>query len=192
MTLWDSSQLDLEVNFHSNHWLLIVFRSRENGHKISIINLYMPNRYMDKVECWRSLLSFKDNLDLPSCIVVGDFNTILQNSEKRGGNSVRDPMWEMMEDLISGWDLYDVKPPRESTPGATSIHILATLPCLDRFLIHNNFLLLPLSISSNIIPSTISDHKPISLTLSSPQNFGPIPFLIQPLMAAKFLGHFYH
>jgi len=65
----------------------------------------MPNRYMDKLEFWSSLFSIKDTLDITAIIVAGDLNTILQNSYKRGGNCVQDPMRENMEDLIYDWDL---------------------------------------------------------------------------------------
>jgi hypothetical protein len=47
---------------------------------------------------------------------------------------------------------------------------------LDHFLINNNFLLSPFVISSLILPFDVSDHKPISLSFLSPQNFGPLPF----------------
>jgi hypothetical protein len=34
---------------------------------------------------------------------------ILSNKQKRGGDIVRDPLCECMEDLIANWDLVDVK-----------------------------------------------------------------------------------
>jgi len=70
----------------------------------------MPNRYMEKIYCWRSLNSLKDNLEPSTCLIVGDFNTIMQNTETRGGNIVKDPMREHMENLITEWDLFYVKP----------------------------------------------------------------------------------
>ena len=30
--------------------------------------------------------------------------------KKRGGSSVQDSLWEIMEDFISSWDLFDIKP----------------------------------------------------------------------------------
>ena len=73
-------------------------------------------------------------------IVVEDFNTILINLEKKGGNMVHDPMRERMEDLISNWDLSDVKPAKGkytwSNKRVNSSFIAAHL---DRFLIHSDF-----------------------------------------------------
>jgi len=82
-----------------------------------------------------------------------------------------------VEDLISAWDLMDIKPTRghytwtkkRVGPGHIST-------CLDRFLIHSSFLTLGLKTSSEILPHSTSDHKPISLELRQEQDQGPIPF----------------
>jgi hypothetical protein len=41
-------------------------------------------------------------------IIPGDFNTTRAAMEKRGGSVVRDQFREILEDLISDPDLYDV------------------------------------------------------------------------------------
>jgi hypothetical protein len=51
-----------------------------------------------------------ENYGSNSSIMAEDFNIILTNSEKKGGNIVCNTMRERMEDLISNWDLLDVKP----------------------------------------------------------------------------------
>jgi endonuclease/exonuclease/phosphatase family metal-dependent hydrolase len=112
----------------------------------------------------------KNTIDLSSCIIGGDFNTHLNSGEKKGGSKIRDPFSENLIDLISDWDLQDVK----SSKGKYTwnnrcsglCHIAARL---DRFLINNNFLLSPQEISSHILPSVVSDHKPISLNFNNPE-----------------------
>jgi hypothetical protein len=47
---------------------------------------------------------------------------------------------------------------------------------LDKLLVQSELLLDNLTLSSDIIPSSISDHKPIALSFHHPQNLGPIPF----------------
>jgi hypothetical protein len=87
-----------------------------------------------------------------------------------------------MEDLVSDLDLFDVKPSKGKytwNNKRTGVgHIAARL---DRFLIHNPLLFLPLVITSQIIPWGISDHRPIALTLAKDENLGPIPFRFNPL-----------
>jgi hypothetical protein len=50
--------------------------------------------------------------DLENIILGGDLNVTLSTEEKRGGSIVRDPAREWVEDLISTWDLMDIKPSR--------------------------------------------------------------------------------
>jgi hypothetical protein len=87
-----------------------------------------------------------------------------------------------VEDLISTWDLMDIKPSRgrytwtnkRVGPG----HIAARL---DRFLVQSSFLTLGLTTSSEILPNSTSDHKPITLEIKKEQGQGPIPFRFNPL-----------
>ena len=86
-----------------------------------------------------------------------------------------------MEDLISAWDLMDIKPTRghytwtnrRVGPG----HIASRL---DRFLVQSSFLSLGLTTTSEILPHSTSDDKPISLELRKDQGQGPIPFRFNP------------
>ena len=80
------------------------------------------------------------------------------------------------------WDLEDIKPSKGKFtwtnkrvgPG----HIVARL---DHFLVHTSFLTLGLFANSEILEAYTSDHKPISLSLTSGENLGPIPFRFSPL-----------
>jgi hypothetical protein len=95
---------------------------------------------------------------------------------------VRDQFRERLEDLISDLDLYDVPSNkgiytwnnRRAGPG----HIAARL---DRFLISNSLLSLPDKPCSTNLPWAGSDHRPIRLTFEAQQNWGPIPFKLNPL-----------
>jgi hypothetical protein len=63
---------------------------------------------------------------------------ILNNKEKRGGSTIKDPFREKMEDLIVEWDMVDIKPKKGKFtwsnkrlgPGHITIR-------LDIFLLHN-------------------------------------------------------
>jgi len=141
----------------------------------------MPNRYLEKLECWSSLFVVKETLELVIFIVVGDLNTHIDQSKKRDGSCACDPMREEVEDLISEWDLQYINPIKVkliwTNKRSNLSHIVA---CLDLFLIHSDLLLLPLDISFCIIPFSLFDHRPISLSLTPPQKFVPIPFRFNP------------
>jgi exonuclease III len=148
----------------------------------SIINVYMPNNYLEKVECWRSLQDLANENSPQNLIIVGDFNTTRGLKEKRGGTIVRGQFREKMDDLILDLYLFDVPPSkglytwnnRRVGPG----HNVARL---DRFLIRNSFLAHPDKAYSLILLWERSDHRPISLLFEPQKNWGPIPFRCNPL-----------
>jgi exonuclease III len=82
-TLWDDQIWNLEVTLSTQHWLLTVLKNRDSRNNITIINVYVPNSYLDKNSCWRSLSMLKNSMDISSCIIGGDFNTHLNSWEKK-------------------------------------------------------------------------------------------------------------
>jgi hypothetical protein len=94
---------------------------------------------------------------------------------------VRDPMREWVEDIMSEWELEDVKLTKGNytwlNKRAGSGHIAARL---ERFLVQRSLLLLDLNLTSSILLHSVSDHKPIMLEISSDKNLGPIPFRFSP------------
>jgi hypothetical protein len=98
-----------------------------------------------------------------------------------------------MEDLIIVRDLVDTKTLKGKFTwtnrrfGPSDI-----IARLDRFLVHNDLLLLNYVITSKIISSSVSNHKPISLYFSPSRYLGHIPFRFYLLwlhnVAPKVLG----
>ena len=167
----------------STHWILTVLNQKDTNSTVSIFNIYAPNSYGEKINCWNLLREERSNLQ-GNVILARDLNIILNPNEKRGGSRSRDPITDMVEDLIMTWNLIDIKPAsgkytwtnRRFGPG----HIAARL---DRFLIQDNFLLLGLIISTKILPFGGSDHKPILLEMEQEKNLGPIPFRFNSMWA---------
>jgi hypothetical protein len=96
--------------------------------------------------------------------MTGDFNVVLRNKEKRGGNIVRDSFKENMEDLINDWDMVDIKLVKGKYT-CTNHRIMPNhiVSILDRFLVQREFLLYDFIIKSKIVASIVSNHKPIVL-----------------------------
>ena len=76
-TLWDDQIWTLQVTLETQSWLLIVLKNKDNNNRISIVSVYMPNSYKDKMASWNSLFALKNTIDLSSCIIGGYFNTHL-------------------------------------------------------------------------------------------------------------------
>jgi len=182
-TLWDDRKYDVMDTKISSHWILTVLRQINTNTLVSIFNIYAPNSYGEKTNCWNLIREERSNLQ-GNVILAGDLNLTLSLNEKRGGSRSRDPITDMVEDIIMTWNLTDIKPAtgkytwtnRRFGPG----HIAARL---DRFLIQDNFLLLGLIISSKILPFGGSDHKPILLEMEQEKNLGPIPFRFNSMWA---------
>ena len=181
-TFWGPSLYDIEAEERTIHWIFTKLIHKHSGRTVSLFNLYVPVMHMEKKECWNTLVSFLQVQNRENIIVAGDLNVTLAACEKKGGNPVRDPSREWVEDLISDWDLIDIKPRKGNFtwtnkrmgPG----HVAARL---YRFLVHSSYLDLGLLVSSKILPHCTSDHKPILLALDLDQNLGPIPFRFSPL-----------
>jgi exonuclease III len=128
-----------------------------------------------------TLRDFLQQNELENIILGGDLNLTLAATEKKGGSIVRDPAREWVEDLMSSWELEDIKPAKGkytwSNKRVGPGHIAARL---DRFLAQSTFLIMGLNLSSTILPHSVSDHKPITLDLSFETNLGPIPFRFNP------------
>jgi exonuclease III len=160
-TLWNTSKIELISSDSCMHWIYTQLLHKESGHTVSLFNIYVPQHIEEKKNCWKTLLDFLTSNDLENIILGGDLNVTLAQEEKRGGSIVRDPAREWVEDLISAWDLMDIKPLKGLYTWTNKRvglgHIAARL---DRFLVQSSFLTLGLIASSEILPHSTSDHKP--------------------------------
>eukprot|EP00253_Pinus_taeda_P032996 PITA_32996 len=153
---------------------------------ISLLNLYVPVNYSEKIECWNFLSFFLEQHSPSNTIIAGDLNIVLKPKEKRGGSYTRDPMLASVEELTQSWDLLDFSPVYGlftwSNNHVGSNHISARL---DRFLVQNTLMLNKKIIITKILPKLTSDHKTIQLLLEDEEDLGPIPFHFSPLWIEK-------
>lgn len=115
-------------------------------------------------------------------MLARDFNLTLVVNEKKGGKRVSDPFKELLEDIIQDWDLVDIKPKKgKYTWSNKRIGPGYIATRLGKFTVQIYFLISRVSLSSYIIPFSVSDHKPISLDISKDANLGPIPLHFNPI-----------
>ena len=85
-TLWDDRKYEAMVIKNSTHWILTVLRQKDNDSLVSIFNIYAPNSYNEKLQCWTLLREEQSNIQ-GNVIVDGDLNITLSQNEKRGDQS---------------------------------------------------------------------------------------------------------
>ena len=61
-TLWDERKFELMAIKNSTHWILIALKQKDTNSLVSIINLYAPNSYDEKLNCWNLLREERNNL----------------------------------------------------------------------------------------------------------------------------------
>jgi exonuclease III len=180
-TLWNASKIDMLSSDTCMHLIHTKFLHKDSGYQVCVFNIYVPQHLGEKKHCWESLQDYLQQNSLNNIILGGDLNVNLAQGETRGGSIVRDPAREWVEDLASAWDLLDIKPikglytwtNKRIGPG----HIAARL---DRFLVQSSLLLLGLEAKAEILPHSVSDHKPIRIEIKKDQVRGPIPFRFSP------------
>ena len=176
MTFFSSKYVIKNIKENQN-WLLIEFQEKDDSNVNYVCNVYGPTHYRDKQSFWNSLIALKEDLKGKDLIIVVDFNVTKTQIEKRGSSRVRDPYGENMEDLIFELDLLD--PPLKNIKFTWSNRRLGVgyiAARLDRFLVSTSFLQKYIIPTSFALLSAASDHKSISLVLSTSTNLGPIPF----------------
>jgi exonuclease III len=150
-TLWNSQRFILADFQQSQHWFLTKLWNNTSRKSVSIINVYVPNLYQEKLDCWRSLFNIVEDYSNNEVILSCDFNTTLYPWENKGGSLVQDPERENLENLISFFDLIYLKSGKGNYTWSNRRlgHISARL---DHFLVRNSLLLDSASPSLDIFP----------------------------------------
>jgi hypothetical protein len=122
-TLWDPSVLELRLLHSSRSWIFTEFWWLPSGNILQNFNIYVPSLFRDEQSCRSSFKFFGDSIpicnkiqffgdSIPICnkILVGDFNIVLSLEEKHRGVFIKDSLQEIVDDIISDWDLFDPVP----------------------------------------------------------------------------------
>lgn len=168
-TLWDPSIFNLINYKESTNWMLLQLNHSPSGMSLWFLNVYISCTPPEKQHCSNSLLSLYVELRGSNLIVARDFNTILYNKEKIGGNIVHDICRELMEYFTSSQDLIYIKPAKGKFTWSNNRFGSARIVTrLDRFFLSGPLLSSPFTPSSSILAWVGSDHRLISLLLTDP------------------------
>eukprot|EP00253_Pinus_taeda_P010145 PITA_10145 len=174
---WDCKSITINQN-----WLRINLSRKEENCDLIIYNVYIPNQYREKEQCWKDLKENIENESNLNIILAGEFNLVLHANEKRGGNFIYDPFRNQLEGIMSENELVHIFPKnRKYTWNNRRLGPSNIMERLDRVLVNISFLSSFAASHTKILNATASDHFPILLTMESHPHLGPIPFRYNPL-----------
>lgn len=172
-TLWPKDLFQLKRSFTAQHWIYTDLLHIQSKISLALFNLYVRVKFLEKEDCWNSLLDFLEIYAAQNISLVGDLNITLDPYEKKGRVWDKDPFHASVECLILEWDLLDHKPKKGRyiwiNNRVSNANIAA---CLDRFLVQSTLLEGKHLISTKILPKITSDHNTMSLLIEKEEDLG--------------------
>eukprot|EP00253_Pinus_taeda_P001896 PITA_01896 len=157
----------------------------EDNKQICIYNIYAPNHFRDKEQCWASLKTDIDDEDNSNIILDRDLNLILHSNEKRGGIFTHDRHRRKLEIIMQEHDLVDVVPKNHRfTWNNYRLGKDNIMERLDRIMINISLLSAYSTAYTTVLPYSTSDHYPTILVLEAHCPLGPISFKFSSLWSS--------
>ncbi|XP_058764806.1 uncharacterized protein LOC131638271 [Vicia villosa] len=174
LTIWDKREVDVQRIQNFEHMVWVEGECRTNSKKIHIVNIYAPCKGRRKRELWNSLSSKVIEKNGECICVLGDFNAIRNEEERRGSTEhLRREEENDFDNFITGADLiYLPLCGRKFTWSRTGGTAMSRI---DRFLILEEWCRSWPTCSQWALDKELSDHRPI-LLCDATQKWGPKPF----------------
>eukprot|EP00253_Pinus_taeda_P005552 PITA_05552 len=109
-TMWTKNTWKCTSKTINPYWIKVTLEKQAKDKQIVIYNIYAPNHFRDKDQCWATLQEDIQTEDNRNIIFGGDLNLILHSKEKRGGFFTHDPYREKLENIMQERDLVDIIP----------------------------------------------------------------------------------
>jgi len=188
--LWIFWKDEVQVNIlqESNQHVTFIINS-----SLLISAVYAKCNYMEERQLWDSLLSF-GVLHMP-WMIIGDFNTICHDGERRGGCPRLPRAMEDFSSFIQNGGLIEVPFSGNKLSWCNGRGGLTrSWARLDRALCNTRLLDRWSTVSLKYLPRKSSDHAPMSLRLeSSDKRYGPSIFRFQQMWTLhEGFGEFVH
>ena len=176
-TMWNKNVWTCTSNTINQYWIKVILEKQAQHKQIVIYNIYSPNHFRDKEQCWATLQENIQAEDNNNIILGGDLNLILHSNEKRGGIFTYDPYRAKLEDIMQECDLFDIIPKnRRYTWNHRRLGKENIMERLDRILVNTTFLSEFSTAHDAILPYLASDHYPTNIFLEAHCPLGPLPF----------------
>ena len=166
------------ISFRSS--LSLVSLCHESGESVLFSNVYAPVEFQGKILTWNNIHFVRGLFPYLPWIIAGDFNPILDLSEKWGGIARLEPSSVLLRDNISALNLVDIKPSNgQFTWNNRRIGDSCIAERLERFMVSYFWVGGLWSSKSEILDWRGLDHWPIKLAISSNRPPQKSPFKFQ-------------
>ena len=165
LILWDPARVSLHVinsNAQGVHALVEV-----NTNNFFLSTIYANTKFRIRKNLWNDLIDVAHNIDMP-WLVIGDFNEVLSQNEKWGGNAVKPHRIAMFSSTMDSCNLLDLG---FNGPKFTWTNKRKRNPIyerLDRAFGNGDWLVHYPNSCVWHLPRISSDHAPILCTLDTP------------------------
>ncbi|KAL8529933.1 hypothetical protein ACS0TY_007123 [Phlomoides rotata] len=177
ITMWRSSLFTLNDQWSTQGALAVKGLWIEEKVSFCLINIYASNITQDQQKVWDDTQQWLCNQSEKFSRICGDFNTILDLSERKGTGKYFDAKRSrQFRRFISNPDLVDLPLLRrkftwyKDNDGCCSR--------IDRFLLSSAWCKRWPNVKQTSLKRTFSDHAPILLEVTEKENWGTVPFKI--------------
>ncbi|XP_059065926.1 uncharacterized protein LOC131857407 [Cryptomeria japonica] len=165
--LWNANIQKVEEVMVSNMWQVCKFHSYPLNVDFTIINVYGPSKSTLQKKIWRTLSSLIGDLEGDLLIIEGNFNAILELSDKLGGNGEIPANLAHFQKFVTENGLMEIKSKEDqytwSNRRISGQHVAEKL---DHFFLGGPWVETNLLFASNVHPMTIYDHLPVELSIT--------------------------
>ncbi|KAK3222180.1 hypothetical protein Dsin_009205 [Dipteronia sinensis] len=172
LTLWNDELFLAKACIKNSRCIVIAGELVKLAKEVAFCNVHTHNSENERVELWDFIVWAQPSFSMPWCM-GGDFNTVLCDTERKGGASNSASMRNFRSFLLQA-KVVDI-PIHGCAFTWTNNRELASWARLDRFLISPWILSWFPKLMQKGLPKSVSDHN--AITIGEPKkDWGPCPF----------------
>ncbi|XP_068477274.1 uncharacterized protein [Phaseolus vulgaris] len=176
ITMWRNSQFHLVNSVRGNNFIVVEGEWKGGGGaQVVIVNVYSPSHLREKKVLWEEISEFRRLQNNRVWCVIGDFNSVRRQDERRSLFSASDYSREIrgFNDFIEKWEFVDVPMVgRKFTWYKPNGSVKSRI---DRVLVSREWLDVWPECKQFILSRTVSDHCALVFK-DSKVDWGPKPF----------------
>ncbi|XP_057836251.2 uncharacterized protein LOC131046507 [Cryptomeria japonica] len=162
--LWRSFAVEVERKNGGSNWIQCKIRCKQRGFEFYLWNVYGPKHSKEKETLWEELYESQVATKNEKIIMGGDYNALLDLTEKKGGTNKITKDMLAFGDFIRRCNLSDCIPLEGWFTWTNRRRGFSNIAeRLDRFLSGNEWLKEGIQLTTKVLPLSLSDHYPVQL-----------------------------